>query len=88
MRYLRCAKNAEDLEQLVYLRVATKEWLLLGHLGKNASQRPNIDWGGVLPLTKQDLRSPVPQRNDFVSVSLQRQAKRASKPKVGYLQGL
>lgn len=71
----RRAEDAEDLEDLVDFAVAWEERLLGGHLGEDAADGPHVDAGGVLSAAEQDLGRTVPERDDFVGVGAERDAK-------------
>jgi hypothetical protein len=81
-----CTKDAEDLEDLVDLRVAREEWLASSHLGEDAANRPHVNTSGVLAATKQNFRRAVPEGDNFVGVSAERDTKSASKTEIGKLQ--
>jgi hypothetical protein len=57
--------SPEDPEDLVNLRVSWEEGLPHDHLGKDASHRPHVERGRVVPRAKQNLGSPVPERNNL-----------------------
>ena len=57
------AQSAEDLEELVNLRVSREEGAARDHLGKDAANRPHVNRAGVLAPAKEDLRSTIPQGN-------------------------
>ncbi|KAH3668729.1 hypothetical protein OGAPHI_002483 [Ogataea philodendri] len=80
------SQNTEDLEDLVDLRVSGKQRLAVGHLCKNASNRPHIHACRVLFTTKQDLWTSVPQSDNLVSVRTQRDAKRSGKTEISNLE--
>jgi hypothetical protein len=82
----RCAENAEDLEDLVDLRVAREKRLASSHLGEDAADGPHVDTSRVLATAKQNLGRAVPEGDDFVSVSAERNTKGASQTKIGQLQ--
>jgi hypothetical protein len=81
-----CAKNAENLEDLVDLRVTREERLASSHFGKDAANGPHVDTSRVLTATKQNLGRAVPEGDDFVSVSAERNAKGASQTEISQLQ--
>lgn len=82
----RSAQDAEDLEDLVNLGVAGEQRLAGGHLGENAADRPHVDTGGVLATTEQNLGSAVPESDDFVGVSAERDTEGAGKTEISELQ--
>ena len=80
------AQDAEDLEDFVDLGVAGEERLAGGHLGEDAADGPHVDTSGVLATTEKDLRCAVPESDDLVGVSAERNTKGASQTKIGQLQ--
>lgn len=60
----------EDLEDLINLRVAGEERLACAHLGKDGTDGPHVDSGGVLAATKQNFWGSVPQRDNLKQRSL------------------
>lgn len=50
----------EDFEDLINFAISAKKRLFLNEFGENASNSPNINSKTVLPLTKQNFRSPIP----------------------------
>jgi hypothetical protein len=82
----RGTENAEDLEDLVDLGVTWEERLAGSHLGEDAANGPHVDTSGVLATTKQNLRRAVPEGDDLVSVSTERNTEGASETKIGQLQ--
>ena len=81
-----CAKNAEDLEDLVDLGITREERLACSHLSEDATDGPHVDTSGVLAATEQNFRSAVPESNDFVGVSAKWDTKGASKTEISQLQ--
>lgn len=59
------AQGAEDLKELVDLRVSWEQGTPGHHLSKDAAHRPHVHWAGVLALAEEDLRGTVPQRNNL-----------------------
>jgi hypothetical protein len=55
----------EDAEQLVDLSVTLKERLLQKHLGKDASDGPDVNGSGITRASQQDLGRTIPQRDDL-----------------------
>ena len=55
----------EDAEELVNLRVSSKERPLADHLGEDAAGTPHIHCDRVLLRAKEDLRRAVPQGDDL-----------------------
>jgi hypothetical protein len=84
--FSRCAENAEDLEDLVDLGITREKRLASSHLGEDAAHGPHVDTSGVLAATKQNLGRAVPEGDNFVSVSAERDTKGASQTKIGQLQ--
>jgi len=82
----RGAEHAEDLEDLVDLAVAREQGLARRHLREDAPHAPHVDARAVLPAAEQDLRRPVPERDDFVGVGAQRDAEGAGQAEVGELE--
>jgi len=82
----RSAENAEDLEDLVDLGVTWEERLAGSHLGEDAANGPHVDASGVLATTEQNFGRAVPEGNDFVGVSAERNTKSASQTEISQLQ--
>ena len=80
------AKNAEDLEDLVDFGVAWEERLAGGHLGEDAANGPHVDTSRVLTTTEQNFGRAVPESDDLVSVSAERNTECAGQTKIGQLQ--
>lgn len=59
----------ENLEDLVNLGIAWKEWLLGAHLSEDTANRPHVYASRILSATEQDLWSTVPQRNNLMYIS-------------------
>ena len=83
--FVRRSQHLEDLEDLVDLTVAHKQRLPLDHLCEDAPSRPQVHSQGVGSLSKQDLGAAVPQSDDLVGVSFNREAKSAGKSKISQL---
>lgn len=79
-------EDAEDLEDLINLRVTREERLASSHLSEDAANRPHVDTSRVLATTEQDLGCAVPESDDFVGVGAERDTKCASQTKIGQLQ--
>jgi len=82
----RSAEDAEDLEDLVDLRITREERLTGSHLGEDAANGPHVDTSGVLAATEQNFGRAVPESDDLVSVSAERNTKGAGQTKIGQLQ--
>lgn len=72
----------EDLEDLVDLAIAAEERFLFDELSEDTTDGPNIHSQAVLPLSQQNLRSPVPQGLDLMGQGLDGYAKGAGKSKI------
>ncbi len=55
----------EDAEQLVNLGVTVEQRLLGEHLGKDASNGPDVHGPGVASAAQEDLRGAVPQGDNL-----------------------
>ena len=82
----RSSKDAEDLEDLVDLRVTREERLAGSHLGEDTADGPHVDTSGVLAATEQNFGRAVPESDDLVSVGAERDAEGASETEIGQLQ--
>ena len=82
----RSAQNAEDLEDLVDLGVTREKRLTGSHLGEDAANGPHVNTSGVLAATEQNFGRTVPESDDLVGVSAERNTKGASQTKIGQLQ--
>lgn len=82
----RSAQNAEDLEDLVDLGVTREKRLTGSHLGEDAANGPHVNTSGVLAATEQNFGRAVPESDDLVGVSAERNTKGASQTKIGQLQ--
>lgn len=82
----RSAQNAEDFENLVDLGVTREKRLAGSHLGEDAANGPHVDTSGVLAATEQNFGRAVPESDDLVGVSAERNTKGASQTKIGQLQ--
>ena len=60
---VRCAENAENLEELIDLTLAGEHGPLGDHLNKDGAHRPDVHRRGVRLGTEQNLRRTVPQRH-------------------------
>ena len=57
---LRSAHDLEDLEDLVYLRVAREQWSLAHELGKDATDAPHVNSSAIALCVEKHLGCPVP----------------------------
>ena len=76
------SEDLENLEDLIDLRIAHEQRPTLYHLRENAASRPEIDSETVGLLPEQNLRAPVPERHDLVSVGLNGKAEGSGKTEV------
>ena len=67
--------DLEDFEDLVDFRVTREQCPPLSHLRKDTSNRPYVHRGRILFLAEEYFRSPVPEGNNFMSVSFNGQPK-------------
>lgn len=72
----------KDLEDLINFAVSTEKWSFFYEFGKDASDCPDVYSQTVLPLAKQDLRSPVPKGLNLMSEGLDGDAKGPCKSKI------
>ena len=80
------AQDAEDLEDLIDLGIAWEERLAGRHLGEDAADRPHVDASRVLTTTEKNLRCAVPESDDFVCVSAERDTECAGQTEIGQLE--
>lgn len=66
----RCTQNLDDLDKLVDTTLTGEERLPLHKLGHDTSCRPNVDVGGVVGCSEDELRSSVVSRADVADVGL------------------
>ena len=59
----------EYLEDLIDFTVSAEEGLLLGQLGKDAANGPDVNSQAVLLLPEQNFGGPVPKGFNFMSKS-------------------
>jgi hypothetical protein len=78
----------EDLEELTDFGVTTEEDLAASEFSHDATDRPQINSGAVVLLTKEDFRGAVPEGDDFVSVGVHGDLEGASKAEVSDLEGV
>ena len=71
------ALDLKDFEDLVDFGVTDEKGFPLSHLGKNTSDRPNVNRRGILLGTKQNFWCPVPERHDLMRVGLEREPEAA-----------
>lgn len=76
------AQQPENMEQLLELGIPGEQRLPSNHFGEDASDGPDVDGGGVVSGTKQNLRSPVPERDDLMSVALERNSESTTKAQI------
>jgi len=60
----------------------------MSHFIENSPHRPHVDSSAIDFLAQKNFGSSVPKGNNFVSVRLQRQAKRPRKSEIGNFQKL
>ena len=60
------AENPRDQVELMHVVLSGKEGLPSEKLGKDAADRPDVNGGGVLRARQQELRRPVPPRDDVL----------------------
>jgi hypothetical protein len=80
-----------DIAIVVTLAVfifALEEWLALNHLCENASDRPHVDWCGIIFLSEKDFRGPLPDGLHPFCPGLSRQVKRTCKTEVDDLKNI
>ena len=74
--------KGEDLEDLIDFRVAHEQRLLFDKLSENTSNRPHVDWKGVLLLSKENFRCSIPESFNLVSERLDWHAECSRKTEV------
>lgn len=79
------AHDFEDFEDLPDLGVPVEQWPLVSHLKEDAADRPHVDRRAIHLLAKKNLRSAVPESDNFMGVRLQRKAEGAGKAEIGEL---
>ena len=62
------AERLEDLEDRVDLGIAREERGARGHLGEDAANAPEVHGHAVQRDPQEDLRRPVPERDDLRSI--------------------
>ena len=62
----------EDLEDLVYLRIANQEGCSMNHLMKDTPNAPDVNRQTVLLGAQQYFRSSIPKCNNLMSIRLNR----------------
>lgn len=77
-----CINVPEDLEDLVNFRITREQGLACAHLGKDATDGPHIDAGRVLTTTQQNFGRTVPQCDDLVGISTERNTKGAGETEI------
>lgn len=78
------AQEAEDLENLVDLRLTLEQHLASQHLSENTADRPDIQIGAVVPLPQKNLRGSVPESNHVLSQTRHWKTEAPRQPEVGY----
>lgn len=73
---------------MIYFAISGEEGSLLSHFGENAPGGPQVDAEGVVFLRKEDLRAPIPKRNDLVRVGFYRHAECSGEAEVSELDRL
>lgn len=81
-RRVRRAKQFEDALDHLDRGVSGEERLHDDHLEENAADRPHVNRYRVLSRAKQQLRRPIPHRDDFMRIWPQRHGESASEAKV------
>lgn len=78
----RCTEKAEDLEDLVDLRVAWEERFPSCHFGEDATDAPHVNTSAVLPAAEENLRRAIPESDDFVRVRAERDSECACEAEI------
>ena len=81
-----CAALAEDLEELIDLRVSGEEGPLCHHLNEDGTDSPDINGWRVRLGTEEDLGWPVPECDYLVCEWSDGGAERSGKPEVRELE--
>ena len=76
------AVELEYLEDLVDFAVSAEERFLLGELGKDAADGPDVNSQAVLLLSEQNFGGPVPESFNFVGEGFDGEGKGACKSEV------
>lgn len=77
------AHQSEDFLELVFVGSAGEEWTACVHLRHNATGGPDVNAGVVCAATQQDVRGPVPERDNFVGEGIDWDTKGTSKTEIG-----
>lgn len=81
-----CAEQPENMKQLLELGVSRKKGLASYHFREDATYGPDVDPGGVMGGSEEDLGSPVPESHDLVGVALERNGECTAKAKISDLE--
>ena len=71
---MRCSEYFEDFEDLINFRVTHEKRSFLKHLSEDAPRGPEVDSERVVLRREQDLRTAVPECDNLMGVSLDREA--------------
>lgn len=82
----RRAHDAEDPDELVFVRRAGEEGPPGVHLGHDAAGGPDVDAGVVRAAPEEDIRGAVPEGDDFVGEGVDGYAKGARKTEIRELE--
>ena len=72
----------ENVKQLLELGISGEQCLPSNHFSEDASHGPHVDGGGIVSGAKQNLRSSVPERDNFMSVALERNSESTAKAQI------
>ena len=79
------AEQLEDVQELLQLGVAGEQRLLPRQLGEDAPDAPDVDGGGVVGASEENLGGAVPQRHNLVRVRLHRHGEGATETEIRHL---
>jgi len=82
---IRCSQNFKNLEYLIDLRISHEQRSTLNHLGEDAAGGPSVNSERVSLLAKENLGASVPERDNFVSISLNGKTESAGESKISKL---
>ena len=74
--------DAEDLLKLGFVAFTAEKHLIYGQLCKNAADRPDVYWSGILVHLQEQLRATVVESHHTLGVRLDGDGKGASETKV------
>lgn len=77
----------EDFDELIDVGSAGEEGQAGGHFGEDASDRPDVDGGGVAGCAEEEFGGAVPEGDDLVGVGSVGEAGEAGEAEIGEFEG-